>query len=110
MKVQLLSDLHLEWHPDFLPQYADGADVLVLAGDIGSYQRGSRLDSDDFGLERFSPRLAGNAWRHVLFIPGNHEFDLLEYQDAMERMRRVCLRIYGQSPQALRRRGRDQSS
>lgn len=28
---------------------------------------------------------------------------------AMERMRRVCLRIYGQSPQALRRRGRAQS-
>ena len=28
---------------------------------------------------------------------------------AMERMRRVCLRIYGQSPQALRRRGRAQT-
>ena len=29
---------------------------------------------------------------------------------AMERMRRVCLRIYGQSPQALRRRGRTSES
>ena len=28
---------------------------------------------------------------------------------AMERMRRVCIRIYGQSPQALRRRSRSRA-
>ena len=43
MKVQLLSDLHLETNPGFTPTPAPGADVLVLAGDIGSYQAGSAL-------------------------------------------------------------------
>ena len=56
MKIQLLSDLHLEVHPNFRPLPAAGADVLVLAGDIGSYQKGSLLADSDFGLQRFSPR------------------------------------------------------
>ncbi|HWS05666.1 MAG TPA: metallophosphoesterase, partial [Burkholderiaceae bacterium] len=43
MNIQLLSDLHLEVHPDFTPVPAPDADVLVLAGDIGSYQMGSAL-------------------------------------------------------------------
>ena len=34
MKLQLLSDLHLEIHPHFRPSPAPGADLLVLAGDI----------------------------------------------------------------------------
>mgnify|MGYP000384913693 CR=1 FL=1 len=55
MKIQLLSDLHLESNPDFVPQPALDADVLVLAGDIGSYQAGSLLADEDFGLARFSP-------------------------------------------------------
>lgn len=38
MKIQLLSDLHLESDPDFQARPAPGADLLVLAGDIGSYQ------------------------------------------------------------------------
>ena len=57
VKIQLLSDLHLEVHPDYEPRPAPGADLLVLAGDIGSYQAGSLLKGEDFGLERFSPRL-----------------------------------------------------
>ena len=43
MKIQLLSDLHLERNLGFVPQPAPEAEVLVLAGDIGSYQRGSGL-------------------------------------------------------------------
>ena len=43
MNVQLLSDLHLESNPGFTAQPLAGADLLVLAGDIGSYQNGSRL-------------------------------------------------------------------
>ena len=38
-----MSDLHLEVHPDYRPAPAPGADLLVLAGDIGSYQVGGRL-------------------------------------------------------------------
>ena len=38
MKIQLMSDLHLEAHPHWQPTPSPGADLLVLAGDIGSYQ------------------------------------------------------------------------
>jgi len=62
MRIQLLSDLHLEAHPHFQPEPAPGADLLVLAGDIGSYQGGSQLAGEDFGLERFSPLPRGAGW------------------------------------------------
>lgn len=90
MHLQLLSDLHLERYPDFHPAPAPGADVLVLAGDIGSYQTGSRLTADDFGLSRFSPRAPGSPWRTVLFVPGNHEYDSLEFEPTRARLRALC--------------------
>jgi len=94
MKIQLLSDLHLETHPDFTPTPAPGADVLVLAGDIGSYQTGSRLEDADFGLARFSPLAQHAAWpTPVLFIPGNHEYDGLDFDTAHQRLRATCERL-----------------
>ena len=48
MKLQLASDLHLERDPGFHLQPA--APTLVLAGDVGSYQTGSRLSERDWGL------------------------------------------------------------
>ncbi|MCX7276197.1 MAG: metallophosphoesterase [Burkholderiales bacterium] len=94
MKIQLLSDLHLETHPDFTPTPAPGADVLVLAGDIGSYQAGSRLDDSDFGLARFSPLPQHAGWpTPVLFVPGNHEYDGLDFDTAHQRLRATCERL-----------------
>ncbi|MDI1244751.1 MAG: metallophosphoesterase [Rhodoferax sp.] len=90
MRIQLLSDLHLELHPEFLPQHAADVDVLVLAGDIGSYQTGSLLTGSDFGLERFSPKRPASPWPRVLFTPGNHEFDGLEFADTYVRLRQLC--------------------
>ncbi|MFM2035120.1 MAG: hypothetical protein RL459_385, partial [Pseudomonadota bacterium] len=91
MNIQLLSDLHLEVHPHFVPQPATGADVLVLAGDIGSYQQGSLLADADFGLARFSPL---GAWpTPVLMVPGNHEYDGQDFDAAHERLQEVCARL-----------------
>ena len=94
MKIQLLSDLHLETHPDFAPEPAPGADVLVLAGDIGSYQAGSALSAAgdaDFGLGRFSPR---HGWPvPVLFVPGNHEYDGLDFDATHARLQETCARL-----------------
>ena len=60
MKLQLLSDLHLETETCH-PSPAPGAELLVLAGDI---------DSTWAALSRFE------GWPvPVLFVPGNHEFD-----------------------------------
>ena len=91
MKIQLLSDLHLESNPHFRAQPAPGADLLVLAGDIGSYQQGSRIQGDDFGLERFSPKLGWPA--PVLYVPGNHEYDNLDFDATHARLREACERL-----------------
>jgi len=93
MRIQLFSDLHLERYPDFRPHILSDTDVVVLAGDIGSYQSGSRLTSEDFGLERFSPRLPELAHKSVLFIPGNHEFDALDFDQTYARLRATCERL-----------------
>jgi predicted phosphodiesterase len=94
MNIQLLSDLHLEANPGFVPSPAPGADVLVLAGDIGSYQAHSALTAagdTDFGLARFSPL---HGWpTPVLFVPGNHEYDGLDFDEAHARLRATCERL-----------------
>ncbi len=91
VKLQLLSDLHLEADPGFVAESAADADLLVLAGDIGSYQSGSLLDEPDFGLRRFSPR---HGWpTPVLFVPGNHEYDAQDFDRAHERLQEACARL-----------------
>ncbi|MDB5792837.1 MAG: Metallophosphoesterase [Massilia sp.] len=92
MRIQLFSDLHLERYPAFQPALAPDADVIVLAGDIGSYQPGSRLTGTDFGLERFAPAL-GATRAQVLFVPGNHEFDGLDFDETYARLRATCARL-----------------
>lgn len=94
MKLQLLSDVHLETQPQFVPTPAPQADVLVLAGDVGSYQKGSALTAlgdRDFGLGRFSPL---RGWPvPVLFVPGNHEYDGLDFDATHARLRETCARL-----------------
>lgn len=94
MNIQLLSDLHLEAHPHFVPEPAPDADVLVLAGDVGSYQEGSQLADEDFGLARFSPLPQYAGWPGpVLFVPGNHEYDAQDFDAAHLRLQRTCERL-----------------
>jgi hypothetical protein len=72
LKLQLLSDLHLETEA-FRPQPAPGAELLVLAGDI---------DASWAGFELFA------QWPvPVLFIAGNHEFDGRELDDVWPALR-----------------------
>ena len=91
MNIQLLSDLHLETQPGFEARPAPEADLLVLAGDVGSYQYGSRLPGADFGLERFSPR---RGWPvPVFYVPGNHEYDAVDFDSTQARLRETCERL-----------------
>ncbi len=78
MKIQLLSDLHLESEV-FDPMPHPQADVLVLAGDIDSTWR--RLD-------RFA-----NWPVPALFVAGNHEFDGREIDDAWPALRERCAQL-----------------
>ena len=93
MRLQFFSDLHLERNLGRRFEAADDVDVLILAGDIGSYQPGSRIRTDDFGLARFSPLGEGQCWKRVLFVPGNHEFDGLELADARNKLQQTCERL-----------------
>jgi len=91
MKIQLLSDLHLEENPDFTPQPAPGAEALVLAGDVGCYLPGSALAAQgdaDFGLGRFA-----NWPVPVLYLPGNHEYDTFDWDATHARLRAICQRL-----------------
>lgn len=81
MKIQIASDLHLEhlarrWPGQRFLTPAAGADVLVLAGDIGSVMG------------------AIQAFRNwpvpVLYVAGNHEFYGYTMQDAIAEMREAA--------------------
>jgi predicted phosphodiesterase len=64
MKIQLLSDLHLEHshrHPPFVLPATD-ADVVVLAGDI---------DNGTLAIDWAEKAFPSQA---VLYVPGNHEY------------------------------------
>ncbi len=97
MNIQLLSDLHLEANPHFAVQPHPNADLLVLAGDVGSYQwraNGSRMAEPDWGLRRFSPLPQYAGWPvPVLFVPGNHEYDALDFDEAHAELRATCDRL-----------------
>lgn len=75
MKLQILSDLHLETE-SFAPEPAPGAEVLVLAGDIDRTWEGWRL-------------FAG--WPvPVVAIAGNHEYDGRDIDAAHAGLRAHC--------------------
>jgi len=88
MNIQLMSDLHLEVQPGFVPTLAPSADLLVLAGDIGARPDSpfATHGSEDFCLQRCAPRRRG--WDvPVLYIPGNHEYDGQEFSECYASLR-----------------------
>ena len=78
MKIQLYSDIHVEFSPNYRFRIPDhDSDLIVLCGDIG-------------------PGLSGLAWagremnrlgKQVLYVPGNHEFYNREYISHLNRMK-----------------------
>lgn len=75
MRLQVLSDLHLESEA-FDPQPLPGADLLVLAGDI---------DSRWAAYDRFA------GWPcPVIAVPGNHEYDDRDIDEATPALRAHC--------------------
>lgn len=78
MRIKQMSDLHLEFSPDFRPTNNEKADILLLNGDIclASYFEKSE-DSPYYGdamkfLDFFE--FCSKEYENVLYIPGNHEY------------------------------------
>lgn len=83
MKIQILSDLHLEFHKDqgvsFINSLNDNCDVLILAGDITSY---SLLK---LTLNRFC-----NKFKDVVYVLGNHEYYYSDKSEVNSIMMEAC--------------------
>lgn len=88
MKLQILSDMHLEMYFDAAVPPEDwalnlpdlGADLLVLDGDIGVGDQGVRWGA------REAERLGIPA----VYVPGNHEFYLGEHGERLELLREAA--------------------
>jgi Icc-related predicted phosphoesterase len=70
MRVQYMSDLHLEFGHLYLPEKA--ADVLVLAGDIFTAHGFVNTDSKKNRYRKFLDYVS-KTYKHVIYVGGNHE-------------------------------------
>jgi predicted phosphodiesterase len=107
MKVALCSDIHLEFG-DLEIKNTDGADVLVLAGDIMVAQELHDFAEGEVnpGWGNFVPPRAQRAqdfrdflrrcsreFRHVLYVAGNHEFYNGKWAQTLITLREECAKF-----------------
>lgn len=89
--IQIASDLHIEYRNDNVPNPLDyitpSADILILAGDIGSLYKIKQLTKF---LEILCP-----LFHTVLYVPGNHEwytimgYEPLNWNTLKKRMHKI---------------------
>ena len=82
MKVQILSDLHLE-HGGAVLEHHPEADVIVLAGDLAPCTKGLVAKLSEFWAS--AP--------HIIYVLGNHEFYGGEIDDARARLADECAAV-----------------
>ena len=79
--IQIASDLHIEYKNDLVPDPLDyvtpSADILVLAGDIGSFYK---IDQLTIFLESLC-----SYFQVVLYVPGNHEWYTVQGREPLRR-------------------------
>lgn len=91
MRLQVLSDLHLEFHGERSARFceelavAPDLDALVLAGDICPARASEVLSLAFQILSRRVPT--------ILFVPGNHEFYGSSVTDALGTLREIVARF-----------------
>ena len=97
MKIALTSDIHLEFG-DWNPSNPEGADTLILSGDI--------MVAADFGRpdpyklmstdkeERYTNFLekCRDNYKHVIYVMGNHEHYHGDFQTTKSILEKVCSR------------------
>lgn len=87
--IQVVSDLHIEFKNDEIPDPLNYiipvANILVLAGDIGSLYKINQLKGF---LERLCP-----LFEVVLYVPGNHEYYTVQDCERLS-MSKLIRRLY----------------
>lgn len=74
MKIDIISDIHLEFGDLYLP----GGDLLILAGDLGEVRSFFRNDGGEVrrkakAMHRFMD-VELSKYKRVIWVPGNHEY------------------------------------
>jgi predicted phosphodiesterase len=110
MKIQLVSDLHLEFSDINVTNVGD-TDVLILSGDIliandlhdhpeTSYGMYSSVNLADLGARqqtalRFRDfmRRVSFQFPHVVYVAGNHEFYHGRFHDSVQHLRDECAKF-----------------
>lgn len=89
MKIQIVSDLHLEFS-DYILKNENNADVLVLGGDIMLAEK-VLLPESELGV-RFRDFLKRCAFQfpHVIYLAGNHEFYGGYWAKSLDKLRAAC--------------------
>ena len=82
MRIQILSDLHVEVEGNGIPPLAPDAELIILAGDLAPVH--TRRVGD------VAKRWAGAD--RILYVPGNHEFYGCDIEVARGELARQCLR------------------
>jgi len=106
MKITLVSDLHLEFS-DINITNQNGADVLILGGDIMVAQDLHDHPENDqimdllLGTRREKAQRFRNFLKrvslefpHVIYIAGNHEFYHGKYPDSIDYLKTECARFH----------------
>jgi Icc-related predicted phosphoesterase len=91
MRIQVISDLHLEWHKDYGKSFIrhmpnDSIDILCVAGDLTAYPQ----------VEWVLKELC-NKFSKVIYILGNHEHygsDFISINQMMERLSKSIPNLY----------------
>lgn len=108
MKIALASDLHLEFQ-DIVLKNEETADVLILSGDImiaedlhdhpndpptvtSPYEPYKQLGARQMAAMRFRGFLkrCSEAFPHVIYIAGNHEFYHGKWKASLQDLRNTC--------------------
>ena len=89
LELQICSDIHIEYKSDEIPDPLDyitpSAEILVLAGDIGSFYKIEQLKGF---LERLCP-----LFKTVIYVPGNQEYYLVNNHESLP-MYQLLNRLY----------------
>jgi Icc-related predicted phosphoesterase len=95
MKIQIASDIHTEFMKPgqlerFVEKMGDTADVLVLAGDIAPLRFMDQI------RDTFKPFC--DNFKHVVYVPGNHEFYKTSIKDGAWLLNGVAQELHNFHP------------